>query len=63
MGFLDDAMDKAKDFADENDEKVDAAVEKGGDLVDDKTGDKYADKIDQGQDFLQDKTGDGDTQR
>jgi hypothetical protein len=61
MGFLDDAAAKAKDLADQHDEQVDDAIEKAGDLVDEKTGDKYADKVDQGQDFLQDKTGAGDT--
>jgi hypothetical protein len=61
MGFLDDAVDKAKDLIDDNDEKVDDAIEKGGDLLDDKTGDKYAGQVDKAQDFLQDKTGSGDT--
>jgi hypothetical protein len=63
MGFLDDAMDKAKGLIDEHDEKVDDAIEKAGDLVDDKTGDKYAGQVDKGQDFLQEKTGEGDTNR
>ena len=63
MGFLSDAMDKAKGLIDKNDDKVDDAIEKAGDLVDDKTGDKYADQIDKGQDFLQEKTGEGDTER
>ena len=35
MGFLDDAVDKAKGLVDQNDEKVDDAIEKAGDLVDD----------------------------
>jgi hypothetical protein len=61
MGFLDDAVDKAKDLADQNDEKVDDAIEKAGDVVDEKTGDKYAGQVDSAQDFLQDKTGEGDT--
>ena len=61
MGFLGDAADKAKNLVDNNDDKVDDAIEKAGDVVDDKTGDKYADNVDKGQDFLQDKTGEGDT--
>jgi hypothetical protein len=61
MGFLDDAVDKAKDLADKNDEKVDDAIEKAGDLVDDRADDKYAGQVDNAQDFLQDKTGAGDT--
>lgn len=63
MGFLDDAMAKAKGLIDKNDEKVDDAIEKAGDLVDDKTGDKYADQINKGQDLLQEKTGEGDTNK
>jgi hypothetical protein len=59
MGFLDDA----KKFIDEHDDQVDAAIEKAGDLVDDKTDSKFADKVDQAQDVAQEKTGDGDTAR
>ena len=36
---------------------------KAGDLVDDKTGDKYAGHVDKAQDLLQEKTGEGDTNR
>jgi hypothetical protein len=57
MGFLDDA----KKFIDEHDDKVDQAIEKAGDLVDDKTGGEYADKVDRAQDIAQEKTGQGDT--
>ena len=57
MGILDDA----KKFIDEHDDKVDQAIEKAGDLVDDRTDGKYADKIDKAQDVAQEKTGDGDT--
>ena len=49
MGFLDDAMDKAKDPIDEHDDKVDDAIEKAGDVVDEKTGNKYAGQIDKGR--------------
>jgi hypothetical protein len=59
MGFLDDA----KKFIDEHDDKVDQAIEKAGDLVDDKTGGKFADKVDKVQDVAEQKTGDGDTAR
>ena len=59
MSFLDDA----KKFIDEHDDQVDQAIEKAGDLVDDKTGDKYADKIDKAQNMAEEKTGDGDTAR
>jgi hypothetical protein len=57
MGFLDDA----KKFIDEHDDKVDQAIEKAGDLVDDRTGGKFADKVDKVQDIAEQKTGGGDT--
>ena len=57
MGILDDA----KKFIDEHDDKVDQAIEKAGDLVDDKTEGKFADKVDQAQNMAEEKTGDGDT--
>jgi hypothetical protein len=59
MGILDDA----KKFIDEHDDKVDQAIEKAGDVIDDKTGGKYADKVDKVQDIAETKTGDGDTAR
>ena len=57
MGFL----DKAKDLLGQHDDKVDDAIEKAGDVVDDKTADKYDGHVGQAQDFLQEKTGEGDT--
>ena len=57
MGFLDDA----KKFADEHDEQVDQAIEKAGDVVDQKTGGTYADQVDKAQDVAEEKTGSGDT--
>ena len=53
MGFLDDA----KKLVDEHDDKVDAAIEKAGDLVDEKTGGKYDGQVDKAQSFLEDRTG------
>lgn len=57
MGFLDDA----KKLAAEHDEQVDQAIEKSGDVLDQKTGDKYTDKVDKGQNFAEGHTGKGDT--
>ncbi len=54
---------RSKDLIDENDDKVDDAIEKAGDVVDDKTGDKYAGQVDKAQDLLQEKTGEGDTNK
>ncbi|MFI5910218.1 antitoxin [Dactylosporangium sp. NPDC051541] len=56
-------FDKVKDLADQHDEKVDQALDKVGDVVDDKTGNKYSDHIDKGVDFAQEHTGEGDTAR
>lgn len=39
-------MDKAKDAVHGNEDKTDAAVDKVGDAVDSRTGDKHSDKID-----------------
>jgi hypothetical protein len=59
MGFF----DKAKEFADKHDEQIDKALDKGGDLVDRRTGGKHAAQIDKGVDFAQEHTGEGDTTR
>jgi hypothetical protein len=59
MGFLDDA----KKLVDEHDDQVDSAIEKAGDLVDDKTSGTYAGQVDKAQDFAEEKTGEGDTAR
>jgi hypothetical protein len=59
MGFA----DKAKDFADKHDEQVDQGIEKAGDQVDQRTGDKYSSQVDKGVDTAQQRTGSGDTQQ
>lgn len=45
-------FDKAKDLAGQHSDKVDGLVDKGGDMVDERTGGKYAGQVDQGQDFV-----------
>ncbi len=45
MGFL----DKAKDLLSQNADKVDSAIDKAGDIVDQKTGGKYAEQVDKAQ--------------
>jgi hypothetical protein len=55
-----DFMDKAKDFADDHDDKVDQGLQRAGDKVDDRTGGKYTDKIEKGVDEAQRRTGDDD---
>jgi hypothetical protein len=57
MGF----MDKAKDFANDHDKQVDQGLEKVGDQIDDRTGNKHSSQIDKGVDQAQQRTGAGDT--
>jgi hypothetical protein len=57
MSFL----DKAKDFIDKHDEQVDKALDKIGDVVDQKTDRKYTSQINKGVEEAQKRTGDGDT--
>jgi MT0933-like antitoxin protein len=60
MGFLDEAKglaEQAKDLAEEHSEQVEQVVQKAGDLIDDKTGDKYQAQIDKGQQFVEDQLG------
>jgi hypothetical protein len=44
-------FDKAKDALTEHSQHVDTGIEKAGDLVDERTGGKYAEQVDTGQDF------------
>ncbi len=46
MGMFDEIKDKATDAVQDNSDKVAAGVEKAGDVIDDKTGGKFTDKID-----------------
>ena len=50
-------FDKAKDALSEHSDKVDEGIDKGGDLVDEKTGGKYVGQVDQGQEFAKDRLG------
>lgn len=53
-------FDKAQDLADQHDDKVDNAIERVGDQVEQRTGD-HGGMVDKGVDFIQGRTGDGDT--
>lgn len=53
MGFL----DKAKQFASKNPDKVKQGLDKAGDAVNERTDGKYADKIDKATDVASDKLG------
>lgn len=52
-------FDKARDLAAANPDKADQIIEKAGDLVDDKTGGKYAEHVDKGQDLASERLGGG----
>lgn len=54
MGLLDNIGDQVAKHSD----KIDDAIDKSGDFIDEKTGGKYADKVDRGQEFLKDKAAD-----
>ena len=43
-------FDKAKDLAQDNAEKLDGVIDKAAEVVDEKTGGKYSDKIDKAAD-------------
>ena len=51
-------FDRAKDVLSGQREHLDAAVEKVGDLVDEKTEGKYAEQVDKGQEMARDKLAD-----
>jgi hypothetical protein len=48
-------FDKAKDALSGQEDKVDAGIEKAGDMVDDRTEGKYAEQVDQGQEMGRDR--------
>jgi hypothetical protein len=56
-------FDKAKDALSGQEDKIDAGVEKTGNMVDEKTEDKYAEHVDQGQEMARDKLSDTTTDR
>ena len=53
MGLLDDM----KAAADSHEGQLEQGIDKVGDVVDEKTGSKYAGQVDQAQDFLKDRIG------
>jgi hypothetical protein len=48
-------FDKAKDALSGQEDKVDAGIEKAGDMVDQKTDGNYVEQVDQGQEMANDK--------
>lgn len=56
-----EGFDKVKETVTGQDDKVDDAVEKGADFINEKTDNKYEDKVDTVKDKIQGMTGSGDT--
>ncbi|MFL6061029.1 MAG: antitoxin [Marmoricola sp.] len=54
MGFLDDAKDKLEKAVDSQGEKIGEGLDKAGDLIEQRTGGKFDDKIDAGVDKAKD---------
>jgi hypothetical protein len=50
MGF----MDKVKGMLSGHRDQAEQGIEKGGGMIDDRTGGKYADQVDKGQDAARD---------
>ena len=59
-----DFVDKIRDAISGHEDKIDGAIDQGGNFVDSKTDGKYAGHVDQGQDFLKEqlRTQSGDQQ-
>jgi MT0933-like antitoxin protein len=53
MGF----MDKVRGMFGQHADKAEGGIDKAGDFIDDKTGDKYTDHVDKGQDAGKDALG------
>lgn len=51
---LGDMIDKAKDLAGQNKDKVKEGIDKAGDFVDEKTGGEHAEHVDKGQEMAKD---------
>jgi hypothetical protein len=49
MGFLDKALGKTKEVLSENADKVGQAIDKAGDIIDEKTKGKYTSTVDKVQ--------------
>ena len=62
MGLFDEIKDKAVELVQGNSDKVNEAVEKAGDLVDEKTGGKFSDQVDAVQEKAKEVADDMDQQ-
>jgi MT0933-like antitoxin protein len=55
---VNDFLNRAKDLADQHEEQVDKGLDRAGDEVDERTGNKYGEQIDKGVQAAQERTGD-----
>jgi hypothetical protein len=60
MGLFDEMKDKAEDLAKDHPDQVSEGLEKAGDFLNEKTGDKFGDQIEQGENFAKERLGGGD---
>jgi hypothetical protein len=51
-------FDKAKDALSGKEDEIDAGIDKAGNMVDEKTDNKYVEQVDQGQEMAKDKVSD-----
>ncbi|MGZ0147828.1 antitoxin [Kribbella sp. WER1] len=57
MGLFDEMKDKAEELAKDHPDQVNEGLEKAGDFVNEKTGNKFGDQIEQGENFARDQLG------
>ncbi len=62
MGLFDEIKEKATELIQGHSDKVDEAVEKAGDMVDEKTGGKFSDQVDAAQEKAKEVADDMDQQ-
>lgn len=53
-------FDKAKEAISDHPDQANSAIDKAGDAIDERTGDKYAGQIDKGQEFAEGHLGNQD---
>ncbi len=57
MGLFDEMKDKAEELAKEHPDQVNEGLEKAGEFLNEKTGDKFGDQIEQGENFAKEQLG------
>ncbi len=57
---MSDFMDKATEVVDQHDKQVDEGLQKAGEQIDSRTGDRFSGQVKEGVDQAQEHTGQGD---